>query len=574
MRKSNQLIKLIILIPVFITLNFSLFSLIPPTKDQVEKYKRNGTWNLRVQMAESFGNNKISKSLVRRFQHKMELLLSGKISVEENKLGSINTIPPAWEGMPTTGNVKIPVILISFQDKDHINSKSSIYGKIFGSGESSSFPLESLRSFYLRSSYNKLNITGNVLGWYKTQYSRNEAESKGRDNLIKEVLNFYDSNGHDFTQYDNDNDGDIDYLVVIWSGEHGEWASFWWAYQTSFSDAGYRIDGKSLGTYSWQWESYHYPSDKFDPSTLIHETGHALGLPDLYDYKEGVGPEGGVGGLDIMDSIWGDHNCFSKFLLDWIVPKVVNSGETDKSLSPSSISDDALLVMPGGSEKMFFGEFFMVQNRTRIGNDLKIPTDGLIIWHVDSTLDDSQYDFKYDNSYTDHKYLKLMEADGLDQIENFEYADAGDFYVSGDRFSPATIPDSKKYDGTNSGVFVKNIYRQNNDFIFNVGVDIPLEIKLEGKRNEEKSWLIKNYYAQLSFSVKFFREIDVIKYSVQRKKEKSVYKSVKEISPDELKEDSISVFDKYLEKERKYFYRIIAFGSDGSIIGISNEITL
>ena len=154
MRKSNLFIKLMISILIFITLNFSMFSLVPPTKKQVEKYKHNNTWEIRVQMAKSLGNNKISGSLVRRFKQNMQMLLNGKLNRKENKLESIKTIPPAWEGMPTTGNVKIPVILISFQDKDNVNSKSSINSKIFGSGESSSFPLESLRSFYLRSSIN------------------------------------------------------------------------------------------------------------------------------------------------------------------------------------------------------------------------------------------------------------------------------------------------------------------------------------------------------------------------------------------------------------------------------------
>jgi len=51
---------------------------------------------------------------------------------------------------------------------------------------------------------------------------------------------------------------------------------------------------------------------------VIHETGHALGLPDYYDYDDKVGPRGGVGGLDMMDNNWGDHNPFSKWLLGWL----------------------------------------------------------------------------------------------------------------------------------------------------------------------------------------------------------------------------------------------------------------
>ena len=61
----------------------------------------------------------------------------------------------------------------------------------------------------------------------------------------------------------------------------------------------------------------------------IHETGHALGLPDLYDPEEtnGIGPKGGVGGLDMMDMNSGDLNGYFKFLLGWNRPTVVRWGD-------------------------------------------------------------------------------------------------------------------------------------------------------------------------------------------------------------------------------------------------------
>jgi len=90
----------------------------------------------------------------------------------------------------------------------------------------------------------------------------------------------------------------------------------------------------------------------------IHETGHALGLPDYYDGKsrasgDTVGPDGGVGTFDIMSHDRGDHNCFGKLLLGWLQPIVVNWGE-DKTVTllPSAVSRDALIVFPraaGGS---------------------------------------------------------------------------------------------------------------------------------------------------------------------------------------------------------------------------------
>jgi len=53
--------------------------------------------------------------------------------------------------------------------------------------------------------------------------------------------------------------------------------------------------------------------------------GHVLGLPDYYDYNTTIGPQGGVGGFDMMDGNWLDHNTFSKYMLDWTTPIVIGS---------------------------------------------------------------------------------------------------------------------------------------------------------------------------------------------------------------------------------------------------------
>ena len=55
---------------------------------------------------------------------------------------------------------------------------------------------------------------------------------------------------------------------------------------------------------------------------VIHETGHALGLNDYYDYKDG-GVKGGVGSFAMMDANQGDHDPYSKAILGWTHSTVV-----------------------------------------------------------------------------------------------------------------------------------------------------------------------------------------------------------------------------------------------------------
>jgi M6 family metalloprotease-like protein len=436
------------------------FALEPPTRAQIERYKLDGTLAMRIAQAKAIGNNKLPQRMMDRLDYKMRRLSLERVGPAADKTSRLLAPPPAWRGMPTTGTIKVLALLISFSDYPGMTTPESFNSRLFGDGVGGP-PFDSLRNFYRRSSYDQLTVEGNVLGWYQAPYARSTVTETdtGRQNLIKEALSFYEAQGHDFSQYDNDGDGAIDYFCVFWTGPHGEWASYWWGYYTWFSDSSFRLDGKRLSTYSWQWELYNYPNGTFGPSTIIHETGHGLGVPDYYDYDDAIGPRGGVGSLDIMDGT-GDHNCFSKFMLDWITPTVVSAGSQTVTLRASGVYPDALLFMPGAVPGQIFNEFFMVQNRFRSGNDTNLFTgsDGLILWHVDSRLNSWNTDFLYDNSYTAHKLLRLMEADGLEEIETYNAsANAGDYYKAGMTFGQFTVPSSVRYDGLPSAMGMTNI---------------------------------------------------------------------------------------------------------------------
>ena len=461
----------------------SAMALEAPTAEQVRQYKDDGSWQRRLEDAYAIGNHKMEPELAARADYKLRSLYLQNSGMDSRDVEQLLTPPPAWQGMPTTGNVKMFVLLIEFNDYAHTSpadDQAAVYSKIFDPENtgSTSYPLESLSAYYDRASYGLLNMQGATLGWYNPGTNRSAVAetTAGRENLIKSAINAFDAAGHDFSQYDNDGDGDIDYFAVIWTGPHGAWATFWWGYQTYFSDNSFTVDGKVLRKYSWQWESYDYPAGVFAPKVLIHETGHALGLPDYYDYDPDVGPDGGVGGLDMMAGNYGDHNAFSKFVLDWLTPTVIsNTGSyPGQTLRPMASFQDALLVMPGATSTPF-QEFFLVEHRKQVENDTPYPTDGLLIWHVDAQLDAAGSNYLYDNSYTAHKLLRLMEADGLEEIEGKSAsADAGDFYTVGSSFTPFTLPDSTAYDQSPTGLSVTGITAALDSMSFDLDiVDIP-----------------------------------------------------------------------------------------------------
>ncbi len=419
----------------------SAWTLERPSPQQLERYRQDGTLAQRIAAAESIGNHRLAPHLAARVMHPAQ---PGKTAAQKSGLLSI-------------GNQNVLAILIAFEDYSGFTDAATVDDQLFGDGYPEEFPTDSLRNFYRRSSYGLLEIGGSTLGWYTTPYPRSEVEETmaGREALIRETILHFDTEGHDFSQYDNDGDGVIDYLVVIWAGPHQDWAEFWWGYQTHFQDSAFSVDGVGLDAYSWQWENYSYPGP-FSPLVVIHETGHALGLPDFYDYDESVGPSGGVGGLDQMDGNWGDHNCYSKWLLGWLQPQVFNQDTHQLLLAATGEVPEAALLMHGDPQQDPWDEYFMVQYRRRQENDVTYPTDGLLVWHVDARRSPSGY-LLYNNSYTEHKLLRLMEADGLEEIERNQSADAGDFYTPGDVFGVDTEPNSDRYDGSPTNLVIEAI---------------------------------------------------------------------------------------------------------------------
>ncbi len=422
----------------------------PPTKEQIERYRRDGTLAERAVAARKLDNHRVAPELAQRLVGRAEAVKNIEIS----------------KVLPSTGNRRVFALLIDFEDHGGQNPRSDFDRRLFGSGLTSERPYESLREYYRRSSYGQLDIDGTTFAWYTYPHSRDRIEetTAGREDLIRRAIDHIDGRGHDFSRYDSDGDGAIDYFLVFWAGPHQEWAEFWWGYQRNFENGNYTVDGKRLGSYSWQWEAWEV-GGPFSARVAIHETGHALGLPDYYDYDDLIGPGGGLGGLDMMDNNWGDHNCFSKYLLGWLSPRVINQGRHDISLSPSGGTADAVLLMHGDPNTDPYGEYFMVQYRGLDDNDSDYPGRGLLVWHIDARLSEHGT-FRYDNSYTDHKLIRLMEADGLEQIEQLLPADFGDFYTWGDLFHSETEPSSHRYDGASTNLTIDEISESQNAMHF------------------------------------------------------------------------------------------------------------
>lgn len=408
----------------------------------------------------------------------------------------------AFPELPSIGTVRTLTILVDFADfraEPSLPIAGDIAKNIYGEGTEDAqqdFPFESVHKYYQRASEGLVNLQGNVLDWHHFTGKRmdyqpkrapagpsqdrqqQELDNRAIFRIAREALANADAN-HDFSQYDNDYDGDIDCLTILYAGPKGSWASFWWAYRWQFfirEAMETRFDGKRLNQFVFQFVETRPGTRDLNPRTLIHETGHAFGLADYYDYDSKKGPPGGVGGLDMMDANIGNHCAFSRWLLDWIKPEIISTGSpVDRTLVPSGspgISGcKAIAIFPeltAGAAPV--GEMFIIENRQQIGNDANAPGSGMLIWQIDANLDSSGESFRSDNSYTSNKLIRLVRADSANDFLNQERASSASYFRPGSRLEPDSNPSSIRIDGSASEVRIFDIREADGSLTAKIGI--------------------------------------------------------------------------------------------------------
>lgn len=388
-------------------------------------------------------------------------------------------------GLPSIGNPHVLVIPIEFTDyKAPTNMVKNLETAFFGTSKDTGW--ESLTSYYQKTSYGKLNISGDVLpvfstGKKSTYYDNIE---DGDYEILKAALEYYDAS-IDYSKYDSDGDGFIDaiYLVYTCQINRTDDDSMWWAYTSEYYTDGYEYyDGVEadfylLAGYDFLEEVF---ASEYNPTynleTFIHETGHLLGLDDYYDTDSSAGPDGGIGGGDMMDYNVGDHNAFSKAILGWITPLIMGDDTATITLKSFGSSGDCLII-PKNWNGTYFDEYYIVDfytpdglNEKEAGASGLFSTKGIRIYHIDATLKDPAdawyvWDiYKYNNSSTEHKLISLVEADGKNNIENENaYSEDSDLFQVNDAFKNVTW-----YDGTNANFELKVISMNESEAVIEV----------------------------------------------------------------------------------------------------------
>lgn len=406
----------------------------------------------------------------------------------------------------SVGEQKLLVLPIYFDDydlnkvdgKNGLDAYTNLQNAFFGKTENTMW--ESVASFYYKSSYGKLQITGEVAPWYKSQThniaSINAAMRNGLDKqtvtsaLLREaVANFKAENPDKIADYDQDNDGYIDAAYLIYAFPYNNSnrdlgaKNIFWAYATFDDKSGHSGTGPFAHNYAWS--SYHFIKShqslfnhKPDSHTFIHEVTHMFGIPDYYNVnlEDENNP---LGGLDMMDYTIGDHTGLTKLLLEWTKPLILD-GPGKVKLRPFSETGDLLVLNNAWSgnplDEYLLLEYFtptaLNEFDSRLNERFKLPNRaGLKVYHVDARTvyelkDGYLRDYVYSDEYsgptnglfemlahtnstgrsnqgkkTDFKIYTLLEKNGLNTFKDGGKASEDSLFYKGDNLGVNTFID-------------------------------------------------------------------------------------------------------------------------------------
>lgn len=341
----------------------------------------------------------------------------------------------------SVGQQKLLVVPVEFTDfkADDIDQaqgsklKKTIDTAFFGASSETAW--ESVASYYHKSSYGKLTLTGEVTDWLSLDISATDLRNKTyyADPSYYVIEAFYSTVDADLLKaYDQDHDGDIDALCFIYAVPSGKYGDVFWAYAYWYPALA-DIDKPTPAAYMWASYDFMYEGygeTAIDAHTYIHEVGHLLGLDDYYNY-DSTSKLTPAGHLDMMDRGVLDHNAFSKMALGWTLPKVVNNrqGDTKITLKPFESSGDFILIKDQWNGTPF-DEYLLVEFYTPTGLNEKdaspegyagasyirgFSVPGIKIYHIDARLVQGYRNPDY--SWAQFDYIQDVDSNTLSFAE-------------------------------------------------------------------------------------------------------------------------------------------------------------
>jgi M6 family metalloprotease-like protein len=374
------------------------------------------------------------------------------------------------------GTVKGLTILVNFQDVTSTTTRADVDAMLNGANFTRNGNICSAREYFRRVSSAKLDYTNVVVGPFTLSRNR---EFYVNNLLIEEALQLAVASGVNLKEFDSLNENTVDALNVLYAGQT-QYRGELWPHNFSID-----LQFGAMHTDLYLLTSLGRTAADLTIGTFCHENGHLLcRFPDMYDYGEREGdakPSAGIGTYCLMGS--GNHLdngrspspvcAYLRDLANWC------DNETDLSAAGAHQAKhgDYNRVMKFRTSKP--NEYFLVENRSKLGLDRGCTSSGLAVYHCDIN---GSNEFQQSTA-TRHYQCALLQADGERHLElNVNPGDGADLFgaVPGIALSSTSKPNSREWEGRDSGLVISDISAPGETISLRIGAAVAADTTASG----------------------------------------------------------------------------------------------
>lgn len=351
------------------------------------------------------------------------------------------------------GAVRGLTVLVNFQDVAATIETSEVDALLNADDYTAYGNFCSVRDYFRRISADYLDYSNVVVGPVTLGGKRRDYVDQL---LAAEALEAVVDLGVDLAQFDSRGEGILDAVSFMYAGDV--------VYEGWLWPHNHFLDWKhgDFKTNFYQISPLGLKPSELRIGTFCHESAHMLcRFPDLYDYgrrDEDTEKSAGLGSYCLMSS--GNHlgggrvpapvSAYLRYLAGWVKQEV-------------SLNTPGTYTIAQGDYGTFYvyrtkasNEYFLIENRSRFDLDRNLPSSGLAIYHCD-TLGSNEWQ---SNTPDRHYQCGLLQADARSSLElNENSGDEGDLYrsIAGNALDDATTPDTRLWNGDDSGLRIKEI---------------------------------------------------------------------------------------------------------------------
>lgn len=478
----------------------------------------------------SFLNSLNKEEVLRVVKSQKTSRTFGSIHKAEGSFEPADFVPamrlmPKANSLANKGEKKALVILVQFSDVKFKSDdpKAQFESFLNEEGYSVNGNLGSVKDYFTDNSSGKFIPDFDVVGpvtisgqAYKSYGNYSRYEMYGGAFALMEALDtLVNQKSVDFTQYDSDKDGYLDFVHMIYAGvgsNDSPQDSAIWPHMYYLSASNYRVygmpsQGKRVASsgsgfrksYTYvdayacsneldgkTWETNRNSSKIVGVGGFAHEFSHLLGLGDHYSAESNLYTlsvwdlmDGGAYNISNSSAVLGSappyYSAFEKEYLGWSKSVEISEGDGFELL-PVQENASVKVTNPKNTD-----EFYVMEYRNRSKWDVGLPNHGMLIWHID--YDDSAW-IKSEINTSKRMRVDIVEADGAANYQTI----TSDVFPGTSRLRRYdSFSKFVTWDGTDLGVHLSSIAEANDysKVSFNVKFGDFYELPPESSSSEE-----------------------------------------------------------------------------------------